>query len=268
MTHSVSGQSSNTQQLSKAPALPNSSEGVKNGQKVTEAELPPQLNQLNPPHTKDASLDQRSASIQEEVKPTTGLQDIHSSDQESQSYTDLKKIEENTLEEAGKLLQKKEELRVTDLALAALEGQTIDKRYKLKITIQLPNDPPPPIVLFPLTETVKGQPKFDELIKMAAQALNTYKTDNYSDFNLDTFNTKISSLKDSLKSNAAKMAAKDPRNISDWENKYVGLECRQAHVFASADYDIQIPERPEPGKSKQQVQVAVTADNIEAEEDV
>ena len=204
--------------------------GNKNGLPVSSVPPNPQLHQLQSPAS-GKPLDQRTAAVQKGVIPTPGLKK-EPEEVDDKSYQELQDIEDNFLKQSGSLLQKTEELRVTDLALSALQGQEIDYRHQLKVSIQMPGEPPPPLELVPMNKDVAKRDDLKKLMEIAQAVLQDHKEDNFKNFHPEQTQGRIKMLQDVLKQNAEKMGKKDPSKPSKWEQKFESLQQKQAHIEA------------------------------------
>ncbi|OED43164.1 hypothetical protein ACH42_10765 [Endozoicomonas sp. (ex Bugula neritina AB1)] len=225
--------------------------GSKDGKSITPASVTPKMSQLNP-SASGQSMITRPAAVVDDVTPTPGLKSEPEDD--GLSYDALLKKEEATLEEVGQLMNTREELRVTDLALAALEGeQEIDPRHKLDVKIQMPNEPPPPIQLIPMSKEVAAREDIDELKTLAYKILKDFKKNTFVGYKPQEVEEKIDSLKQSLEENANKMHDKDPSKPSKWEDLFKTMEQKQVYITAKGkEGDVVATSEPEEPKLTEQ----------------
>ena len=215
-----------------APLQKTPTPGMKDGQTVTSVPADPQLDQLEPPAASKTALDTRTTHVQDGVTSTPGLKKDESEDVDDKSYEELKEIEGSALDESKKLLGQTEELRVTDMALAALQGQKIDSRHKLNVTIQMPGEPPPPVQLIPMSKAARKRADIADLQKIAYEVLKDHKGEMLETFKPDMAQERLKALQETLESNADKMGKKDPQKPSNWKQKYETLQQKQVYIDA------------------------------------
>lgn len=207
--------------------------GFREGRTITSVPPESRSDQLSPPASPPTQLDQRTVNVEDGVTPTPGLRREEPEEVDDKTFEELQEIEDKALAESETLLHKTEELRVTDMALAGLQGQSIDHRHQLKVAIQMPDEPPPPVQLIPLSDAASERADLAKLQKIAYEVLKDHKTEMLQSFNPDTGRERIRTLQETLESNAAKMVKKDASKPSKWKQKFVELQQKQVHITAN-----------------------------------
>ncbi len=186
-----------------------------------------ELGQLKPNQTASTSLSSRSIEGREGAK-TEGLGKAENVPEKS--LNELEEEQTESLKKAGTLLQQKEENRVVNLALGALENPEGEFPKDLRITIKLKNEKTPISLIPPDKKILANRDDADKLMALAAKLLSEHRDSSFKDYNPGKIQEQLEALKKSLDSIAEQMGKLG--KSSEWKKLYQELEHRQVTVVA------------------------------------
>lgn len=205
-----------------------------NGHSVRPTDTTPQLNGLAPGHNTGMPIGKRDVTPVDGAKPTPGL----SGSTEDKDLPTLEQEREKMFQEAGELMQKKEELIVLGHALQSLQPHKYEDKLPplqgLKITLQMSPDEPV-YSIEPPDDAFRALPEDQQkaMKEKAYDLLMNHATAQYVGYDQQATKNRIDELKDKLERNGEEIGKKNGDN--NWRGRFTSLEQRPAYIVVNSE---------------------------------